>query len=161
MHGDATALVSLHPAADFAVMTGNVAQVFVDDADWSATLAAIRASLRPGGWLAFETRRPEARAWEGWDLDPTPVRLPDGRTAVCSMQVTSVDLPLVSFAGVVSIDGLELRSTSTLRFRARDELEGDLAAHGFVVREVREASDRSGLELVFLAQTVAAAHGIQ
>lgn len=161
VQGDATDLVPLQLGADLAVMTGNVAQVFVDDADWFATLWAIRAALRPGGWLAFETRRPEARAWEGWDQDPTPVPLPDGRTAVCSMRVTSVELPLVSFSGAVCIGDLQLRSTSTLRFRTRDEIERDMSVHGFAVREIREAPDRPGLELVVLAQAVAPPHGIQ
>jgi len=39
VHGDATSLVGLEAAADLAVMTGNVAQVFVSDQDWYATPA--------------------------------------------------------------------------------------------------------------------------
>ena len=39
IHGDATSLVGLEAAADLAVMTGNVAQVFVSDEDWYATCA--------------------------------------------------------------------------------------------------------------------------
>ena len=61
VRGDATSLVGLEAAADLAVMTGNVAQVFVSDEDWYATLRAIRTCLRPGGWFAFETRRSEVR----------------------------------------------------------------------------------------------------
>jgi hypothetical protein len=44
-------------------MTGNVAQVFVTNADWAQALRAIHAALRPRGYLVFETRRPERRAW--------------------------------------------------------------------------------------------------
>jgi SAM-dependent methyltransferase len=150
--GDATALADLHLQADLAVMTGNVAQVFVDDADWRRTLAAIRSSLRPGGWLVFETRRPEARAWEGWEDPPTTVELPGGVTAVISRTVTDVSLPLVSFVSVTEIDGAVLPSSSTLRFRDRDEIARDLTDHGFEVMEVRDAPDRPGLENVFLAQ---------
>ena len=47
VEGDASALGT--PEADLLVMTGNVAQVFLDDADWLTTLAAIHAALRPGG----------------------------------------------------------------------------------------------------------------
>jgi SAM-dependent methyltransferase len=62
VEGDASALGT--PAADLLLMTGNVAQVFLDDAEWAATLRAIHAALRPGGYLAFESRNPEVRAWE-------------------------------------------------------------------------------------------------
>ena len=64
--GDATTLAA-DLQVDLAVMTGNVAQVFTTDEAWTATLAGIHAALRPGGHLVFETRRPEVRAWEGWD----------------------------------------------------------------------------------------------
>src|SRR5690625_6303638 len=45
-------------------MTGNVAQVFLTDEAWSATLRGIHRALRPGGHVVFESRRPQARAWE-------------------------------------------------------------------------------------------------
>ncbi|GAA1900940.1 class I SAM-dependent methyltransferase [Lapillicoccus jejuensis] len=154
VEGDATALVGLGVTADLAVMTGNVAQVFVDDADWDATLTAVAAVVRDGGWLVLETRRTAARAWEGWDVEPTPVDLPDGRTALVSRQVTEVALPLVTFTGRVELEGEVLSSTSTLRFRERDELGRDLARHGFAVAEVRQAPDRPGLEHVVLARRV-------
>ena len=66
--GDATSL--LPHDVDLAVMTGNVAQVFLTDADWSATLRGVHAALRTGGHLVFETRRPERHAWQEWGGDP-------------------------------------------------------------------------------------------
>ena len=150
--GDATALAGLPGEADMVVMTGNVAQVFVSDEDWSETLAGVRAGLRPGGWFVFETRRPEARAWQDWDVAPTAVELPDGRTAVVSRTVTDVDLPLVTFVGSTTIGDEILTSTSTLRFRDREEVERGLLAHGFTVSDVRDAPDRPGKEHVFLAR---------
>lgn len=45
--GDATALVGRGLEAELAIMTGNVAQVFVSDLDWHQTLGAVRNSLRP------------------------------------------------------------------------------------------------------------------
>ena len=62
LHGDATTLPPL--AVDAAFMTGNVAQVFLTDDDWTATLRGIWFTLRPGGWLVFETARPR-RAGHG------------------------------------------------------------------------------------------------
>ena len=152
IHGDATSLVGLEAAADLAVMTGNVAQVFVSDEDWHATLRAIRTCLRPGGWFVFETRRSEVRDWETWDLSPSPVAMPDGGTAVVSCTVTDVALPLVTFEGSTAIGEEIMRSSSTLRFRERNELERDLDRHGFKVRDVRDAPDRPGKEMVFLTQ---------
>jgi len=149
VHGDATSLVGLE-AADLAVMTGNVAQVFVSDEDWYATLRAIRTCLRPGGWFIFETRRSEVRDWETWDLAPSTVAIPDGRTAVVSCTVTEVALPLVTFEGSTVIGEEIMRSTSTLRFRERNELECDLSRYGFNVLDVRDAPDRPGKEMVFL-----------
>jgi SAM-dependent methyltransferase len=152
LHGDATALLGRNEAADLAVMTGNVAQVFVSDEDWSATLSAVRAALRPGGWFAFETRRPEVRDWESWNVAPTPVTLPDGRSAVVTCTVTDVSPPLVTFEGSTTIGDEVLRSTSTLRFRERQEVERDLLTHGFTVPDIRDAPDRPGKEHVFLTQ---------
>ena len=152
--GDATARGDLPGGADLAVMTGNVAQVLVSDEDWSDTLTAVHAALRPGGWFVFETRRPEARAWEDWDLAPTTVDLPGGRTAVVARTVTGVDLPLVTFEGSTTIGDEILTSTSTLRFRTREEIERDLVAHGFTVEDVRDAPDRPGMEHVVLARVL-------
>ncbi|MXG88885.1 methyltransferase domain-containing protein [Nocardioides flavescens] len=152
VEGDATALLPLGLSSDLALMTGNVAQVFVDDEDWQVTLDAVRESLRPGGWLVFETRRPEARAWEGWDVGPSLVRLPDGRTATVTRTVSEVALPLVTFAEEAQLDGEVLESVSTLRFRTLDEMAADLSTAGFELADVRDASDRPGLEHVVLAR---------
>ncbi|HLV57333.1 MAG TPA: class I SAM-dependent methyltransferase [Natronosporangium sp.] len=54
---------------DLATMTGNVAQVFLTDEDWQATLRAADTVLRPGGRLVFETRDPAAKAWLEWNRE--------------------------------------------------------------------------------------------
>jgi ubiquinone/menaquinone biosynthesis C-methylase UbiE len=153
LHGDATVLKTLRQAADLALMTGNVAQVFVTAADWSTTLEAVRGCLRPGGWFVFETRRPEVRDWESWDVPTTTVRAPDGRSVVFTRAVTDVSLPLVTFRSTTTVDGEMVPSSSTLCFRDRADVEADLVAHGFEVVEVRDAADRPGKELVFLSRS--------
>ncbi|MGA6162342.1 class I SAM-dependent methyltransferase [Amycolatopsis magusensis] len=154
LHGDATTLPALE--ADLAVMTANVAQVFLTDEDWARTLQGIHAALRPHGHLAFETRRPERRAWADWSADPAEMTLdlPGIGPVTQWREVTSVDLPLVSFRHSYRFhaDGTVLTSDSTLRFRDRDEVETTLAANGFRVLDVRDAPDRPGREFVFLAE---------
>jgi SAM-dependent methyltransferase len=151
--GDAT---DLPPGrADLVTMTANVAQVFVTDAAWSANLRAVRAALRPGGHLVFEVRDPGAQAWRGWTRQQSHrrVEIPTVGVVESWTEVTKVALPLVTFRTtfVFGSDGAVLTSDSTLRFRTRDEVSGSLVAAGFVVKEVREAPDRPGRELVFLA----------
>jgi hypothetical protein len=137
-------------------MTGNVAQVFLTDADWAQVLQAIGAALRPRGYLVFETRRPERRAWEEWAAQTGPVTLDIPGTGLVEQrrEVTAVDLPFVSFRYTYTFlaDGAVITSGSTLRFRSRDEVESSLAARGYRVLEVREAPDRPGREFVFIAQ---------
>ena len=57
-------------------------------------------------------------------------------------------LSLVTFESETTIDGEVARSTSTLRFRERQEIERDLDEHGFAMVDVRDAPDRPGKELV-------------
>ncbi|MET0692828.1 MAG: class I SAM-dependent methyltransferase [Propionibacteriaceae bacterium] len=150
--GDATSLPPLQ--VDLATMTGNVAQVFVTDAEWDATLVALHAALRPGGRLVFESRDPARRVWEEWSRTWSPRRVElEGVGVVESWaEVTRVEGPLVTFAGAVTLpDGTVVPTSSTLRFRERDALEASLAAAGFTVDEIRDAPDRPGLELVFVA----------
>ena len=153
IEGDATALPPL--TADLAVMTGNVAQVFLTDEDWTGALRAIAAALRPGGRFVFETRRPQQRAWEDWAAQTAPVvrDVPGIGPVEQRNEVFSVDLPYVSFRYTYRFpDDTVLTSESTLRFRERDELESSLAECGFDVVDVREAPDRMGKEYVFIAR---------
>ncbi|AGL16016.1 class I SAM-dependent methyltransferase [Actinoplanes sp. N902-109] len=154
IHGDARALPAL--GADLAVLTGNVAQVFLTDDDWAQTLRGIHRALRPGGHLVFETRRPEFRAWEEWAADShTVVRdTPASGPVERRFQLTDVSLPLVSFRYTYRFrrDGTEVVSDSTLRFRSHDEVTSTLTVNGYHVVDVREAPDRPGREFVFVAQ---------
>ena len=154
IHGDTTALPPLQ--VDLATMTGNVAQAIVDQADWDRTLQGVRAALRPGGYLVFETRDPADKAWQQWNRTQTHrVTELDGVGAVESwLELTHVSEPFVSlrhtwiFAG----DGAVLTSDSTLRFRDREEVQEALETHGYLVEEIRGAPDRPGRELVFFAR---------
>ncbi len=153
--GDATSLPPLLQV-DAATMTANVAQAIVDPAAWDDTLHAVRAALRPGGRLFFETRDPQQRAWERWTRAATHrVSELEGVGEVETWtEVTEVSGPLVSFrmTWVFHSDGEVLTSDSTLRFRGEDEVVASLLAHGYVVDDVRRAPEQFGRELVFLAR---------
>lgn len=153
LHGDATALPPLQ--VDLATMTANVAQVFLTDDAWTATLRGVHDALVPGGWLVLETRVPARRAWEGWVREATTTRVdvPDVGPVESWTDLTDVSLPFVSFHDTTVLpDGTTLHSDSTLRFRERGEVETSLVACGFEVVDVRDAPDRPGREWVFVAR---------
>ena len=153
LHGDATTLPPLQ--VDLATMTANVAQVFLTDDAWAATLRGVHDALVPGGWLVLETRVPARRAWEGWvrEATVTRVEVPDVGPVESWTDLTDVSLPFVSFHDTTVLpDGTTLHSDSTLRFRERDEVETSLVACGFEVVDVRDAPDRTGREWVFVAR---------
>ena len=154
IHGSASEAPKL--GVDLAVMTGNVAQVFVNDVEWQATLKAMWNALNPGGWFVFETRDPAAQAWEKWTSEMTrrEVDVVGVGRVVTWTELVDVALPLVTFRHVFCFDadGVEMMSTSTLRFRSGTEIESDLLRGGFRVDEVRDAPDRPGKEFVFLAR---------
>lgn len=134
VHGDATALPLLQ--VDLATMTANVAQVFLTDESWAETLGAVHAALRPGGEFAFESRVPAVHAWEGWTPEATRATtdVPGLGPVTEWMEVTDVveEPLLVSFTAHNEFpDGSDVVSTSTLRFRSREEFETSLAAAGF------------------------------
>lgn len=159
--GDASAIPGAL-AVDAVTMTANVAQVFLTDADWLATLEAVFRALRPGGRLIFETRDPSRRAWEGWTKEATlaTTDVPGVGRVTEWVQVIDVadDGELVTFESpnLFEADGTVITSRSTLRFRSRAAIEETLRVSGFVVDEVRDAPDRPGRELVFVARRAGA-----
>lgn len=152
--GDVTDLPELQ--VDLAVMTANTAQAIVDSSSWKETLSGSYAALRPGGYLAFETRDPARRAWEEWNREASwqETTVPGVGRIERWIDLLDVSGPLVSFrwTWVFASDGTTLTSDSMLRFRSREEVEADLRVCGYAVQEVHEAPDRPGRELVFVAR---------
>ncbi|MFZ4762457.1 MAG: class I SAM-dependent DNA methyltransferase [Alphaproteobacteria bacterium] len=153
--GDATSLSSLH--ADLAVMTGNVAQVFLTDEAWENSLIAIHQALRSGGHLVFEVRDPAQKAWLKWTREHTyqRIHIPTIGFVEGWCDVTNLSEKFVSFRWtyVFESDGEILFSDSTLRFRDREEITNSLERLGYTVKEVRDAPDRPQQEFVFIAAT--------
>lgn len=157
IRGDASAIPRT-VTVDVATMTANVAQVFVTDTEWLATLDAVHRALRPGGLLIFEARDPARRAWEEWTEEHTRSTTEISGVGRVTDWVEVVDVAddgeLVTFESpnVFEADGAVITSRSTLRFRSRTAIEQSLAATGFALDEVRDAPDRPGRELVFIAR---------
>ena len=153
LHGTASAVNGL--AADLITMTGNVAQVFVTDDAWTATLESCHDALRAGGHLVFEARDPAQEAWKSWNRSQTyrVIEAPDSGVVESWVELERVQLPLVSFryTFVFHGDGAVMTSNSTLRFRSRSEIMESLERANFAVDSVRDAPDRPGLEFVFVA----------
>jgi SAM-dependent methyltransferase len=148
------------PEVDLITMTGNVAQVFISDSDWIRTLRACRSVLRRDGWLVFEARDPSCEAWHDWTPEKSfrRVLVPGVGQVEAWCEVTDVTQDCVSFRWtfVFDADGAVMTSDSTLRFRERDQITSTLAVAGFALEAVRDAPDRPGAEMVFLASRVGA-----
>ncbi|MBF6591413.1 MAG: class I SAM-dependent methyltransferase [Ktedonobacterales bacterium] len=154
IQGDATSLPALR--VDLATMTGNVAQVFLSDQEWQATLRSVRSALRPGGRIVFETRDLQAKGWLAWNRENSYKRVivPNIGAVEGWVEVIEVRSHLVSFRHtyVFESDGAVLTSDSTLRFRDRAEVTASLLVADLILDEVRDAPDRPGLEFVFVAR---------
>ncbi|WP_225849819.1 trans-aconitate 2-methyltransferase [Streptomyces sp. HPF1205] len=146
-----------------ATMTGHAFQDLVTDEDIRASLAAVRGALRPGGRFAFETRHPQARAWEKWTAadsdDVAEVVDASGRTLRYWHDVDSVSGGVVAFHGTVAAaDGTVLRVLrESLRFLDVAELDGFLAEAGFDIEARYGDWDRgpvtaAGREIITIAR---------
>jgi SAM-dependent methyltransferase len=158
VEGDSGALGT--PGADLVVMTGNVAQVFLDDFEWDATLRAIHAALRPGGHLAFESRNPDDQPWQRWNRAATYERIdsPYGPME-CWLELVSVENGRVRFEGhnVFTATSELVVASSELRFRSLAELTASLINAGFSVDHVYGDWDRGPVAstsrfMVFIAR---------
>lgn len=153
--GDASSLPRLQ--VDLVTMTANVAQVFITDDEWAATLTAIRSALRAGGYLVFETRDPRRRAWQDWTRSESYRRtdIPTVGVVQSWVEVLRSAEPLVSFRWTFHFeeDQVTMTSDSTLRFRDHVDIVTSLDTAGFDVVDVRDAPDRPGRELVFIARS--------
>ncbi|MGN6333543.1 MAG: class I SAM-dependent methyltransferase [Motilibacteraceae bacterium] len=131
--------------ADLAVMSGHVAQVFLDDRSWQQTLVDLRTALAPGGRLAFESRNPAHRRWEEWTRAQTlrAVTTPDGEVEFWH-ETVAVDLPLVTYDTFTRnvLTGEQSVTRDVLAFRDERALRRSVEQTGFAVDAVLGSWDR-------------------
>ena len=153
IHGDIKKLPAMK--VDFAVMTANVAQVFLTDDSWVETLIGARQALTSNGHLVFEVRDPSQKAWLNWNRENTYQKLNvPGEGFVegwCELLGATSDLVHFRWTYVFESDGEVISSDSTLRFREKDAISSSLEQCGYQVLDVRDAPDRPGKEWVFIA----------
>ena len=151
---------------DLVIMMGHVAQYFVDDAAWVATLHEVHRMLRVGGRVAFETRNPAVDWASRWTEANSRATLehPAGGTFESWVQVVhqagAPDSYRMTHEGhTILPDGRYLVASETLRFRSRAEVEASLGDAGFVVDELWGDWDRSPVttgspEFIYVASRV-------
>ena len=143
---------------DLIVMTGNAFQVFVEDEDLRASLAAIRSFLPDSGRFAFETRNPIAREWERWRWKGVEVAH-NGDTVRMDGTQPVFDGRLLHFSSVYSCPGWDapVVSQGILRVLGVEELASFLIEAGLAIEaqygdfELEPLTDES-LEIVTVAR---------
>jgi SAM-dependent methyltransferase len=166
MEDDALGLGELQ--ADLAIMTGHVAQFFLDDEDCHSALMAIRKALRPGGRIAFESRNPLVQPWADQEIEDhvdwptrTSRRRVDDPVAGRIEWWTEIleiedDRVRTAIHYLFTRSGEVLVSSNKLRFRTRAELSRSLSDAGFSVEGFfgdwdGRPADAASRELIFVA----------
>jgi SAM-dependent methyltransferase len=148
--------------ADLAIMTGHVAQFFLDDLSWQAALSSIHNALRPGGYLVFESRNPDADLFADWPTEESHQKLQDPAAGPIewwqelATKGTSVKYEIHY---LFAQSGDELVSPCELRFRTQEEISQSLLSAGFSVQNAFGDWDLSPVgenrpEMIFVAERV-------
>ncbi|MFC5132943.1 class I SAM-dependent methyltransferase [Paeniglutamicibacter kerguelensis] len=126
-------------AFDAAIMSAHVAQAIADEQEWARTLRDVRSALVPGGRLVFDSRDPQARAWERWTPANTRshLTLPDGTALQLWIDAAELEQGLVGITEHRFLaDGNREFEDALLAFRGEAALRRDLAETGFTVGPV-------------------------
>lgn len=149
LHGTAGTLTPR--SVDLALMTGHVAQYFLDDASWLAVLFHLRRALRPGGQLAFEIRNQSVESWRQWATSE-PRQISRGTIE----QTVQRAGDLVTHLDEYVVDNKRWVTSETLRFPSWEAITSGLRAAHFEIVETwggwdgRPLTDRS-YEWIILA----------
>jgi ubiquinone/menaquinone biosynthesis C-methylase UbiE len=146
--------------ADLAIMTGHVAQFFLSDTDWNTHLTALHRALKPGGYLAFESRNPQTQPFTTWPTSEAHSILQDPQVGHIEWWAQNIeffgDRATYEIHYYIKSSGDEIVSHNELVFRSQEQLSDSLKAAGFVVEQVYGNWDKSLLtesspEMIFIA----------
>lgn len=145
---------------EFATMVGHAFQCLIADDDVRASLGGIYRALGDGGQFAFETRHPQARAWESWNpSSPSEFTDSAGRALRVWHEVESVAGGVVTFTETTAEPGGRVLRVDRgdLRFLDVATLNDFLAEAGFeVVAQYgtwdRGPIDSSSREIITIAR---------
>lgn len=129
---------------DLVVMTGHAFQVFLEDDELRASLAAIRSALSKDGRFVFETRNPPFRGWKY--AGPSEV-VHNGTVVRMEGTPPEISGEFVSFETIFTSPSWNRPqlSRSTLRFLSDESLSSFLAGAGLAIEEQFGDWDRQPL----------------
>jgi SAM-dependent methyltransferase len=125
--------IGLRQEFELATMVSHAFQCLVGDDELRRSLKAVRGALADGGCFAFETRHPQAKAWQDWN----PAEVTEIAGLRMWHEVESVEDYVVTFTETTArLDGSVLRVDRTaLRFLDVAPLNAFLTEAGFEVTE--------------------------
>jgi SAM-dependent methyltransferase len=117
---------------DLVIMAGHVLQIFTDDREVQAVLAAVRRHLAPAGRVALETRNPAVREWAEWNPRGTWQHVEAaGVAADVWYDIRSVAGELVTYETCYRFAGEQTVTVpETIRFMGQDQVAAFLAGAG-------------------------------
>lgn len=149
--------------SDMVIMTGHVAQFFLEDAEWNDALQNIHSAMKTGGHLVFESRNPDVTPFKDWPTSASHDKIPNtplGPVGWWSDKLVIAD----SYASytlhyLFTETGEEILSDNKLKFRTYKELQKSLENAGFTVEHVYgswngESFESHCPEMVFVAKAV-------
>ena len=121
---------------DVVIMTANVAQVFITDESWHEVIQDAYAALKPGGHFIFDTRNPNAKAWEEWLKDDTVDQLQDvntGDTLLYWDEYEGLNKNIFTFYQKIKNESTNIihEAKVQLIFRSYEEIVNSLQQVGF------------------------------
>jgi len=134
LEGKAADIAWRHEFA-LATMVSHAFQCLLTDDEIRSSLSAIHASLHEGGRFAFETRHPQARAWEQWAVgDSGDITFSDGRALRMSYRVSVRDDIVDTIEVTALAEGTVLREDAgSMRFLGLEALNSFLEEAGFAI----------------------------
>jgi SAM-dependent methyltransferase len=145
---------------DLATMVGHAFQCLITDEDVRASFGGVHRALRDGGTFAFETRHPQARAWEAWNpSNVSEFTDSSGRALRVWHEITSLADDVVTLTETTAETGGQVLRVDRgdLRFMDVTTLNDFLTDAGFQVAAQygtwdRRPIDASSREIITIAR---------